>query len=1311
MDPSRVYSDLPEVVSPGDAGFQGEYRPPVPPKPGKVGIDGRQHEMVDEDIVRRLQQIFGQPTAAEQRRRHTYDINTTWFGVTKEQEQPYLHYSNRLVEILRESQMGAFTERFPQLVSFVGQTGAGKSTVIKMLIDRQQARTDSCNNMHAPVPGLVGDNIPTTGDVHLYEDPGTYHSQSPMLYADCEGMTGGENAPRGLACREKVDSAKKSGKLVKNVLRKKITWADDPKTQSREYAVTSLFPKILYTFSDVVVFVLREVRTFQTEVLTQLVDWAAMSIDKSLNQPTLPHVIIVANYTDASIDDQQWDPAVATKGLLDDYRHSVHQVPALKANLEKLASLGQDVKTTKELLEYYYSSVTVVRMPVKGRYMQMDDQVGKLYGTIIDRCRLSHLRRKKVRMLLNAEVLPQYVNAAYDHFSVSLDEPFDFIEEARRHTPLPRTFGGHILNLIVTMYNHAGQHRTRVRELFTNLSRPLASCIMLAANRENIQGSYAHLLRHTYHHSLEEALQLFCDQWLRCSYISREGFACQNARNSHQKGHQAISGRIMARGPYESDFVSEQFFPHWINEIDRHIRDLDDRLQQYDQEKNIIPRYLSPVMAKYYGSADSLSSASKIKSNLTCLCCVRRIPENILPCGHLLCKACVQAHALSLGQGLFHMNFCPLHRKETSWPKPAPIRFKPDEAGVRVMCLDGGGVRSIVEIVTLQAIERVLRHHIPVQNFFDLIVGSSTGGIIALGLGVKRWTITDCKDHFKSLCKQAFTPKLPKAFAAVTMRSQYKTKVLEKGLRSAFDQHSFLYGGSRPDHSTSIRVAVTSTLASENRPAVLSNYNTESEHESSPYKFVRPQESAREVKVWEAARATAAAPPYFKPFLQETTGTQYTDGAIHHSCPVQVADHERKLLWGEVSHWAPDILLSLGTGYSQPRTTYKSKRASAQESPGVKKPNGVIYPSQQWTPAGLSSLWRTINPLVDDQSITQNMWNSYVESATSPEQICKGSKDNRNIRINVRWSEKRPNFDDVEEMENIEQHAMNEISDSYEIKIVAHRLVASCFYFERTGTDSQNRETGLYKCSGNIICRFDEGSSDLKGLGCILRDHSSGSFAPFFILEEDYGTSVQRQHHVTIPAQTIYQMCYSGTFRLPTNLVVDGSQESSLTCLSLCLQPGGYSYSQISDPSQRSVNPSFSISGFPRELFAQDTPLSPRTNAADADEDESPCELPVSEDLPPTKEASKVPTMMGLFRNRSLHQSLSQMSFTTRPSSSEDKATESCESRDGSSIESARLFFGAKKRSSEGSGISSEAVDKEFESGHEASMKPFRGYY
>lgn len=93
-------------------------------------------------------------------------------------------------------------------------------------------------------------------------------------------------------------------------------------------------------------------------------------------------------------------------------------------------------------------------------------------------------------MLLNAEVLPHYVKAGYDHFSSSLDEPFDFIEVARRHAPLPQNFGGHILNFIMVMYNHAGQYRRRLKDFFVRLSVPLGSCIMLAATRDNIQGTY-----------------------------------------------------------------------------------------------------------------------------------------------------------------------------------------------------------------------------------------------------------------------------------------------------------------------------------------------------------------------------------------------------------------------------------------------------------------------------------------------------------------------------------------------------------------------------------------------------------------------------------------------------------------------------------------------------------------------------------------------------------------------------------------------------------------------------------------------------
>lgn len=98
-------------------------------QPGKVGIDGRQHEMVDIEVIQRLSKIFSQPTREEQNYRHELDINTTWFGVVNEANQPFLQYSNRIADILQESQIGEYRERFPHLVSFVGQTGTSLSRV------------------------------------------------------------------------------------------------------------------------------------------------------------------------------------------------------------------------------------------------------------------------------------------------------------------------------------------------------------------------------------------------------------------------------------------------------------------------------------------------------------------------------------------------------------------------------------------------------------------------------------------------------------------------------------------------------------------------------------------------------------------------------------------------------------------------------------------------------------------------------------------------------------------------------------------------------------------------------------------------------------------------------------------------------------------------------------------------------------------------------------------------------------------------------------------------------------------------------
>ena len=60
----------------------------------------------------------------------------------------------------------------------------------------------------------------------------------------------------------------------------------------------------------------------------------------------------------------------------------------------------------KDLLECYYSSVRVVRIPKKGRYMLIDEQVSKLHQEIGLSCNDSFYAKRRARMLSNSACLP-----------------------------------------------------------------------------------------------------------------------------------------------------------------------------------------------------------------------------------------------------------------------------------------------------------------------------------------------------------------------------------------------------------------------------------------------------------------------------------------------------------------------------------------------------------------------------------------------------------------------------------------------------------------------------------------------------------------------------------------------------------------------------------------------------------------------------------------------------------------------------------------------------------------------------------------
>lgn len=154
-------------------------------------------------------------------------------------------------------------------------TGAGKSTLIKILIDKEEKSANSRLNgtrFPSPITSLANSNLPTSGDVHLYSDPATSGEACPMMYADCEGMEGGENVPQGARFKLKDGVATPSSLLsnpshntqFRKLIRRRagnltrdLAWATNPDSQKREYAVTQLYPRLLYTFSDTVVYVLK----------------------------------------------------------------------------------------------------------------------------------------------------------------------------------------------------------------------------------------------------------------------------------------------------------------------------------------------------------------------------------------------------------------------------------------------------------------------------------------------------------------------------------------------------------------------------------------------------------------------------------------------------------------------------------------------------------------------------------------------------------------------------------------------------------------------------------------------------------------------------------------------------------------------------------------------------------------------------------------------------------------------------------------------------------------------------------------------
>ena len=180
-----------------------------------------------------------------------------------------------------------------------------------------------------------------------------------------------------------------------------------------------------------------------------------------------------------------------------------------------------------------------------------------------------------------------------------------------------------------------------------------------------------------------------------------------------------------------------------------------------------------------------------------------------------------------------------------------------------ILSLDGGGLKGLFTASFLANWENQTGEAL--TDHFDLIVGTSTGGIIALALGLGLPAMELVK-FYRDEAKVIF-PESALGDLKHWVRVKHSAEGLEKVLKKYF--------GDR-------------TLGESRRPLVIPAYYAK-RHEI--YLFKTPHHERLRYdwkeKAIDVARATAAAPTYLEPFQKES-GLQLIDGGMFANNPVMI---------------------------------------------------------------------------------------------------------------------------------------------------------------------------------------------------------------------------------------------------------------------------------------------------------------------------------------------------------------------------------------------------------------------------------------
>ncbi|CAG7978423.1 unnamed protein product [Penicillium olsonii] len=471
----------------------------------------------------------------------------------------------------------------------------------------------------------------------------------------------------------------------------------------------------------------------------------------------------------------------------------------------------------------------------------------------------------------------------------------------------------------------------------------------------------------------------------------------------------------------------------------------------------------------------------RIRSNRICVYCLFQAAQHVLGCGHTLCDRC--AHIFGTPTAGLEYQFTIQGCIYCLYQRPLVASILPPTMSPSVLAIDGGGVRGVIPLEFLLLVQEHLQP-CRIQDVVDLSLGTSSGGLIAIGLFIMSWDMSTCSETFDKLARRIFRTRRRSPFALLNFScrngsmlsnvgrwlhwllhdSCYDAQVFDDALKSVFGENRLMFGSSRDDPRGSLqsrsKIGVVTTSISRGTEAfVIGNFNTVSEPEDKGGKcqcrsslptllahlpmwirYSNPpatQSSSRAKCMESLEQLLQPLCNFFTPADLPGIGS-FQDGGLKHNFAGEIASQISHLIWPEAI--GSTRLLSLGTGVTQPE----------------------INPTPHFRHVFRDSFIRR----------SFDAWMSTMDTEGDWRKL-KGQLNvavrSEYHRLNVDLSGESNAIDSVESMEDYRNLVLSQPGSSRRARDAATTLLVSRFYFELK--ELPQNTTGPFWCRGLIRCK------------------------------------------------------------------------------------------------------------------------------------------------------------------------------------------------------------------------------------------------